>query len=118
VPKIQLSYQWSPDGADPSRPTSPLHHPLMALLQAVRDSGSISMAAKSLGVSYRHVWGELKRWEQLLVQPLIVWEKRPAGSPDGLCRQTALGRATGPGPSGSPDQRPAGRTGKDLCHGL
>lgn len=75
MPKIQLSYQWSPDGADPSRPTSPLHHPLMALLQAVRDSGSISMAAKSLGLSYRHVWGELKRWEQLMSQPLIVWEK-------------------------------------------
>ena len=47
----------------------------MALLQAVRDSGSISMAAKSLGLSYRHVWGELKRWEQLMSQPLIVWEK-------------------------------------------
>jgi putative molybdopterin biosynthesis protein len=47
----------------------------MALLQAVRDNGSISMAAKSLGLSYRHVWGELKRWEQILEQPLIIWEK-------------------------------------------
>jgi putative molybdopterin biosynthesis protein len=47
----------------------------MALLQAVRDSGSISMAAKKLGLSYRHVWGELKRWEQSLDQALIVWEK-------------------------------------------
>lgn len=78
VPKIHLSYQWSPDGADHATPTSPLHHPLMALLQAVRDSGSISMAAKTLGLSYRHVWGELKRWEQLLSQPLIVWEKGQA----------------------------------------
>ena len=75
VPKIHLSYQWSPDGADHAPPASPLHHPLMALLQAVRDSGSISMAAKALGLSYRHVWGELKRWEQSLAQPLIVWEK-------------------------------------------
>ena len=47
----------------------------MALLQAVRDSGSISMAAKALNLSYRHVWGELKRWEQSMDQPLIVWEK-------------------------------------------
>ncbi len=75
MPKIHLSYQWSPDGSDRSTPTSPLHHPLMALLQAVRDSGSISMAAKALGLSYRHVWGELKRWEQTLAQALIVWEK-------------------------------------------
>ena len=75
VPKIHLSYQWLPDGGDRTAPTSPLHHPLMDLLQAVRDSGSISMAAKTLGLSYRHVWGELKRWEQALSQALIVWEK-------------------------------------------
>ena len=75
MPKIHLSYQWSPDDSERSTPTTPLHHPLMALLQAVRGSGSISMAAKVLGLSYRHVWGELKRWEQSLDQPLIVWEK-------------------------------------------
>ncbi len=75
MPKIHLSYQWLPDGGDRTAPTSPLHHPLMDLLQAVRDSGSISMAAKTLGLSYRHVWGELKRWEQALSQALIVWEK-------------------------------------------
>ena len=75
MPKIHLSYQGSPEGTDHNPPTSPLHHPLMALLQAVRNSGSISMAAKTLGLSYRHVWGELKRWEQSLDQPLIVWEK-------------------------------------------
>ncbi len=75
MPKIHLSYQWLPDGENRPASASPLHHPLMDLLQAVRDSGSISMAAKSLGLSYRHVWGELKRWEQSMGQPLIVWEK-------------------------------------------
>jgi len=75
VPKIHLSYEWLPDAEQRSSTPSPLHHPLMDLLQAVRDSGSISMAAKNLGLSYRHVWGELKRWEQQLAQPLIVWEK-------------------------------------------
>ena len=78
MPKIHLSYQWSPDNSERSTPTTPLHHPLMALLQAVRGSGSISMAAKVLGLSYRHVWGELKRWEQSQDQPLIVWEKGQA----------------------------------------
>jgi putative molybdopterin biosynthesis protein len=28
-----------------------------------------------MGLSYRHVWGELNRWESLLQQSLIVWEK-------------------------------------------
>lgn len=52
-----------------------LRHPLMSLLQAVAEKGSISAAARNLGLSYRHVWGELKRWEDVLGQELIVWEK-------------------------------------------
>jgi putative molybdopterin biosynthesis protein len=76
---IELSYQWTPPGADPVRHRqSPLRNPLMDLLQAVRDAGSIGGAAKAMGLSYRHVWGELKRWEQSLGQSLIHWEKGQA----------------------------------------
>jgi len=62
-----------------------LHHPLMALLAAVHDSGSISGASRSLSLSYRHVWGELKRWEAELGQTLVSWVKgqRAALSPFG-----------------------------------
>jgi putative molybdopterin biosynthesis protein len=56
----------------------------MDLLQAVRDAGSIAGAAKLLALSYRHVWGELKRWEQSLGQPLIVWEKGQAARLSGF----------------------------------
>ena len=52
-----------------------LHHPLPALLAAVHDSGSISGAARTLDMSYRHVWGELKRWEMALGQGLVSWVK-------------------------------------------
>ena len=52
-----------------------VRHPLMALLQAVAQHGSISAAARDLGLSYRHVWGELKRWEDVMGHELIVWEK-------------------------------------------
>lgn len=52
-----------------------LHHPLMALLAAVHDHGSISGAARALSLSYRHVWGELKRWETELGQTLVTWSK-------------------------------------------
>jgi putative molybdopterin biosynthesis protein len=50
-----------------------LHNPLFALLQAVHAHGSIQHAAKSLGASYRHIWGALKRWEATLGQPLVTW---------------------------------------------
>ncbi len=76
---IDLSYQWAPMGSDSARNRqSPLRNPLMDLLQAVRQAGSIAGAAKGLGLSYRHVWGELKRWEQALGQALIIWEKGQA----------------------------------------
>jgi len=52
-----------------------LHHPLMALLGALHDTGSISGAARELELSYRHVWGELKRWEAELGQTLVLWVK-------------------------------------------
>lgn len=74
MPKIHLSYQWLPEDGQTLR-HSPLQHPLMDMLQAVRDSGSISSAARRLGLSYRHVWGELHRWEKQLAQALIVWDK-------------------------------------------
>ena len=69
--KVQLAYTWTdePQGA------RALHHPLLAMLAALQESGSISAAARQLELSYRHVWGELKRWEAKLGQPLVLWIK-------------------------------------------
>jgi len=52
-----------------------LHHPLLAMLAAVHDTGSINAAARQLSMSYRHVWGELKRWETELGHTLVSWSK-------------------------------------------
>ena len=68
---IELSYALTAREAG----TQAIRNPLMELLHAVRQQGSIAGAAKSLGQSYRHVWGELKRWEAELGRGLIVWEK-------------------------------------------
>jgi len=68
--KVQLSYSFGERG-----PGGAIRNALVDMLQAVRDCGSISAAAQALGLSYRHVWGELKRWEAELGQPLILWEK-------------------------------------------
>lgn len=59
------------------RQSSPalIRNPLIDLLQAVSSQGSISAGARALDLSYRHVWGELKRWEGELGNELVVWEK-------------------------------------------
>lgn len=72
--RLTLSYRWQQD-ANPHTANNLLRNPLMDLLQAVHDHGSISGAAKGMGLSYRHVWGELKRWETELSQELVLWEK-------------------------------------------
>lgn len=68
--RLQLHYTLSQD----SSPAS-VRNPLIDLLQAVAEHGSISAASRALALSYRHVWGELKRWEVSLGQELLVWEK-------------------------------------------
>lgn len=76
MPRIRLAYQFGPSAHGSGEPG--LHHPLLAMLAAVQAEGSISGAARSLGLSYRHVWGELKRWEAELGQPLVCWVKGQA----------------------------------------
>jgi putative molybdopterin biosynthesis protein len=71
VHKVEISYALTAGREGPAR----VRNALMDLLQAVRAEGSISGAARRLGLSYRHVWGELRRWEAELAQPLIVWDK-------------------------------------------
>lgn len=55
-----------------------LSNPLMDVLHAVRERGSISAAARQLDLSYRHVWGQLKEWENQLGRELLVWERGQA----------------------------------------
>jgi putative molybdopterin biosynthesis protein len=69
--KVELSYLLAPERSKDAL----IRNPLMDMLQAVREQGSISKAAKALGFSYRHVWGALKDWEQTLGRELIVWDK-------------------------------------------
>lgn len=55
-----------------------LSNPMMDVLHAVHERGSISAAARQLGLSYRHVWGQLKDWEAQLGRELLVWERGQA----------------------------------------
>ncbi len=71
---VHLAYNLSEAKAQ----TGHLSNPMLTTLRTVSDSGSILAASKALGLSYRHVWGELKRWEQQLGQPLLLWERGQA----------------------------------------
>ena len=63
--KVELSYTFGAERQD-----TWVRNALMDLLHAVQEQGSISGAARELGLSYRHVWGELRRWEAKLGLPL------------------------------------------------
>jgi putative molybdopterin biosynthesis protein len=52
-----------------------IRNPLMDMLHAVREQGSIGRAASALSLSYRTVWGALKSAERALDRELIVWDK-------------------------------------------
>jgi putative molybdopterin biosynthesis protein len=71
VHQVELSYTLGASRAS----AATIRNPLMDLLLAIREHGSISAAAKAVGFSYRHVWGELKKWEQTLGHTLVVWDK-------------------------------------------
>jgi molybdate transport system regulatory protein len=45
------------------------------ILEAIERSHSIARASRSLGMSYRHVWNELKRIEESLGEPVLVSKK-------------------------------------------
>ena len=66
---IHLQYTFGP----PDQRGADIQNPLFDLLGAVREHGSIQHAAKALGASYRHVWGSLKQWEEVLGEPLVTW---------------------------------------------
>jgi putative molybdopterin biosynthesis protein len=72
---LSIAYKLS---AKPTR--NRLEHPLLEVLESVHQTGSIGKAAKHLGRSYRHVWGELKHWESELKTSLVVWGRTGKGS--------------------------------------
>jgi putative molybdopterin biosynthesis protein len=66
---VHLQYSFQPEGQRGAE----VQNPLFDLLWAVREHGSIQHAAKAMGASYRHVWGALKHWEEVMGEPLVTW---------------------------------------------
>lgn len=68
---ISLGYSFS---NEPSSKTQ-LDNPLFEILASIHRSGSVKQAAHDLNLSYRHVWGALKKWEVQLGTDLVVWHR-------------------------------------------
>ena len=102
--KVHLSYRLAAEAPD----GEPLHHPLFALLAAIHADGSISGAARRLGLSYRHVWGELSAGRP---SSAARWCSGSRASPrcSRLRREAAVGRAARAGPARTADRGPARR---------
>ena len=52
-----------------------LDNPLFGVLAAIHRTGSVTQAAQDLNLSYRHVWGLLKKWESQLDADLVIWHR-------------------------------------------
>jgi putative molybdopterin biosynthesis protein len=66
---VRLSYEF----AERAQRGASLDNLLFEVLAAVRNAGSVAHAARSLGRSYRHVWGLLRDWEAAFGEPLVTW---------------------------------------------
>ena len=66
---VQLQYSF---GAG-AQAGAQIDNPLFDLLSAVREHGSIRHAAAARGASYRHTWGAIKQWEEVLGEALVHW---------------------------------------------
>ena len=66
---IHLQYEFGGDDQQGAE----VDNPLFELLSAMAAAGSIQHAARRMGVSYRHLWGALRRWEEQLGEPLVTW---------------------------------------------
>lgn len=45
------------------------------LLKAVRETGSLHRAAQEIGLSYRHAWGVMRTWEEMLGRSMLDMER-------------------------------------------
>src|SRR3954462_5538390 len=62
----------------------------IALLEAIRDTGSISAAARKLGMSYRRAWMLVDDLNRRLSKPVV--EAAPGGKAGGGARLSPTGR--------------------------
>ncbi len=69
--EIQLGLSWRLGRGR----AEPIEIELFPLLRGIKDRGSLQVAARENGISYRHAWGLMQKWKTLLGQPLAHLER-------------------------------------------
>ncbi|HEX4917020.1 MAG TPA: substrate-binding domain-containing protein [Limnobacter sp.] len=69
---LKVSARWKRDDGQ----TVELDHRLLHTLQAIQTEGSISLACKTLGVSYRTLWAQIQQYNQLFGEEVVATHGR------------------------------------------
>ena len=48
---------------------------LVALLEALHETGKLTQAAERAGVSYRHAWNLIEQWQEFFGAPLVTMRR-------------------------------------------
>jgi molybdate transport system regulatory protein len=83
MPSLSLRIDFDPDGR--------LGPGKVMLLERIADSGSISAAARSMNMSYKHAWDLIEEMNVLFGKPLV--STQTGGKDGGGARLTAMGEA-------------------------
>jgi putative molybdopterin biosynthesis protein len=66
--KVKLQYLWQPS----AKQEFAVDATLFRVLFAIHETGSLAGAARAVGMSYRHVWGLMGKWEKVFGTSLVV----------------------------------------------
>ncbi|WP_370264503.1 substrate-binding domain-containing protein [Limnobacter sp.] len=69
---LKVSARWTRDDGQ----SVDLDQRLLQLLQAIQHEGSISLACKTMGVSYRTLWAQIQQYNQLLGEEVVATHGR------------------------------------------
>ena len=69
--ELDFKINWFLNGAEKPE----IEQALFQILRAVRTKGSLRSSAASAGLSYRHAWGMIKKWENQFNSPLLILER-------------------------------------------
>jgi len=65
--RVKLQYEWQVQSGG-GQSLEPI---LFRVLYAIHSSGSLAGAARTVRMSYRHVWGLMGKWERMFGKPLV-----------------------------------------------
>ncbi len=76
--RVRLNHSWSLSADGDGEEVAITD--LLSVLAAIDATGNIAQACKACGMSYRHAWGILRRFEALFDTPLILTRRRQGTS--------------------------------------